>query len=186
MLRAVLDSSDAPLSVCLSQVLKVPADHPLLFQRSLRRSELRYIFAHAPDPSRSPVLAADAVRAAVAASLGVPLHVGHEGSPPVSGQAGASAASGAIASAAAANATLCAAAVDAALEGALKAAEAAGARRAVEADDDCPICFDALGAALGLLTYCVACRGTVHAACMAQWGTAKRAKGEAVSCPCCR
>ena len=68
----------------------------------------------------------------------------------------------------------------------MRDAEAAGTRRAAAADDDCAICFDALGAALSLLTFCGACKGTVHAACMKQWAVAKRAKGEAVSCPCCR
>lgn len=138
------------------------------------------IFAHAPDPSRSPALAGAAVRQAVAASLGVPLHVAAEG-----GSAAAAAAAVSPADLAAA-AKRTSDAVDAALDNAMRAAEAAGDRRAADASDDCAICYDSLGSLLSALTYCGACRGTVHAACMGAWSNAKRGKGEAVTCPCCR
>lgn len=130
------------------------------------------------------MLAAAGVRAAVAASLGVSLRIGGSADAPAAAAAAVAAPDDGVA--AAAEAARCSAAVDSALEEAMRAAEAAGTRRAAAADDDCAICFDALGAALSLLTFCGACKGTVHAACMKQWAVAKRAKGEAVSCPCCR
>ena len=53
-----------------------------------------------------------------------------------------------------------------------------------EASDDCPICFEALGAAG--LEVCTACKNGVHADCMRKWAAARRGAGQQANCPHCR
>eukprot|EP00747_Dinoflagellata_sp_TGD_P087534 gnl/TRDRNA2_/TRDRNA2_163664_c0_seq1.p1 gnl/TRDRNA2_/TRDRNA2_163664_c0~~gnl/TRDRNA2_/TRDRNA2_163664_c0_seq1.p1 ORF type:complete len:380 (-),score=43.67 gnl/TRDRNA2_/TRDRNA2_163664_c0_seq1:248-1357(-) len=50
-----------------------------------------------------------------------------------------------------------------------------------DANDDCTICFEALGNEK--LTVCGACRNAVHETCFRQW---RQAKGRDITCPFCR
>ena len=108
----------------LFKFLRIPKASPLMYQKSFMSHEMAYIFAHAPDPTRSAAFAADAVRQA--AGLG-------------GGPAAAAAAAPAAAAAAAA---------------VVVAAPGGADCRPVDPDTDCPICYDGLGMNPSILTYC--------------------------------
>ncbi|KAL4422460.1 hypothetical protein ABPG75_008657 [Micractinium tetrahymenae] len=67
-------------------------------------------------------------------------------------------------------------------------------QRPFEADEDCPICFDALaptaggtaGAAGEAVSWCTACGKSAHASCMQKWVRSKASAGHDVTCPLCR
>lgn len=61
----------------LLKFLKVPSNHPLLWQASYMTHELQYIFDHAPDPVRSAALADARTRQLYATTTGAVLFDSH-------------------------------------------------------------------------------------------------------------
>jgi len=182
----------------MNRVLRVPPHNPLSWQSGLLVSELSYIFDHAPDPTRDRcVLADDAVRYAAAKFQGRSLSLVTPAEDAGGGGGDAAGAAGEAAPAAAA----------AGADGKRKPGEGTwvwvwvwgggrdGAlhlpfpptlhrRCAVSADDDCPICFEPLGANDAVLTWCDACGNSMHSQCMTMWARGKPAGG--VTCVYCR
>ncbi|KAJ7082650.1 hypothetical protein B0H15DRAFT_852239 [Mycena belliarum] len=66
--------------------------------------------------------------------------------------------------------------------------EAAGPKKRLPgADDDCPICYDAMhGVAERALAFCEQCGNAVHAECFAQWKQTAAKKGGQLTCIYCR
>jgi hypothetical protein len=160
--------------------------------------ELEYMLAHAPDPSRNAVLASDAVCHTLRHDVLCRLHIHSDYIIALQVRAAAALATGR-------DLGLALGAEDAASNagaGSVGDNRRAGAWslkntvlptnrllvciHAVETDEPCAICFDDMGTNMALLTYCMACGNNMHKVCMQQWATAKRSRGEAVSCPYCR
>ena len=74
----------------------------------------------------------------------------------------------------------------AAANGGSAADEAQPEERTLTADDDCPICFEALLGADELVRCVGQCRNALHKDCFEKWERAKRRDGEPVTCPFCR
>lgn len=156
--------------VCLVllKALRVPPDHPLMWQSSFMSHELKYMLDNAPDPVRAAALADEGVRRAYAAAMGVRLTV--------TGEAAAAASSSSSAPPAAA----------AAAAAAVVAVADAPNRRVPTDEDDCPICLEGLGTSTATLTFCLTCGNNLHGSCMGEWVTSKSRSGSAVTCPFCR
>jgi len=150
------------------KVLRVPAGHPFAFNVSFLPNELLYIMDHSPDPAGAGgVLAPDEAREAIAKATGRTLAI-------------AAAAADSAAAACGGSSSSSAAAVPAA--GA--AAAAPPARKPHDPSDDCPICFDSLGASLPALCQCSTCSNYLHTECMTNWLKAK--VGQPATCVFCR
>ena len=150
------------------KVLRRRTSDPLVWQAALLDSELRRLFAAAPQPgSVGAALASASVRAAVMAATGAQDCIGGAdpapSAPAASGGGGGGGAEGEVSS-------------------------AGIARKGVNEGDCCPICFEDMEPGTeDQLVWCKgACGQNLHVACMKQWTTAKRRAGAPVTCVYCR